>query len=70
MWASTESKIGKIRNIIDENEAASKHEVLLGEIDLTGKHDFMDGFLTQVMLDYNIATDELSVILIDATSQA
>ena len=47
MWASSESKIGKIKNIIEEQYGqgiGTKNEVLLNEIDVTSKADFMDGY--------------------------
>ena len=48
MWASSESKIGKIRNIIEEQKGEamqSKNEVLIAELDVTNRVDFMDGYL-------------------------
>jgi hypothetical protein len=32
-------------NILDQNQASKKNEVLLGEVEVTGKFDFMDGEL-------------------------
>ena len=49
MWASSESKIGKIRNIIEEQKGGeamqTKNEVLIAELDVTTRVDFMDGYL-------------------------
>ena len=55
MWASSESKLGKIRNIIEEQkgENQSKNEVLLQEVDITSKVDFMDGYHHQVLIEYS-----------------
>jgi hypothetical protein len=44
VWASVETNIGKIRNIV-EGGVNSKQEVLLAEIDVTSQSDFMDGYL-------------------------
>ena len=47
LWASSESKIGKIRNIIEDqnnNALQTKNEVLIAEVDVTGRVDFMDGY--------------------------
>ena len=49
VWASSESKIGKIRNIIEEQKGGeamqTKNEVLIAELDVTTRVDFMDGYL-------------------------
>jgi len=68
LWASSESKIGKIRNIIEEQNGQAmqtKNEVLIAEVDVTGRVDFMDGYLHQVLIEYS-SQEELSITLLDA----
>ena len=68
MWASSESKIGKIRNIIEEQKGEAmqtKNEVLIAELDVTNKVDFMDGYLHQVLIEYS-TQEELTITLLDA----
>ena len=68
MWASSESKIGKIRNIIEEQKGEamqSKNEVLIAELDVTNRVDFMDGYLHQVLIEYQTHED-LTITLLDA----
>ena len=43
----------------------TKNEVILAEIDVTGKVDFMDGYHHQVLIQYSMQ-EELSVTLLDA----
>lgn len=45
IWASSETSIGKIRNIIDEGGQgiSSKNEVMLAEREITNEFDWMDG---------------------------
>jgi len=45
VWGSRETQLGKIMNIIDRNHVAYKNEVLLAEVDVSQRGDFMDGFL-------------------------
>lgn len=55
VWASSESKIGKIKDIIEEQNGTAmqtKNEVLLAELDVSTKADFMDGYHHQVLLEY------------------
>ena len=69
VWASSESKIGKIKNIIEEQNGqgiVTKNEVLIGEIDVTSKADFMDGYHHQVFIQYS-PQEELGISLIDAS---
>jgi len=40
---------------------------MLTEIDISHKADFMDGYMQQVMLDYN-SQDELSIILVEQSN--
>ena len=71
VWASSESKIGKIRDIIEEQNGTAmqtKNEVLLAELDVSAKADFMDGYHHQVLLEYT-ASEELNITLIDAAAQ-
>lgn len=44
-----------------------KNEVLLFELDVSQKADFMDGYLQQVMLEYT-NTEELLITLFDGFS--
>ena len=43
----------------------SKNEVLLQEVDITSKVDFMDGYHHQVLIEYS-QQEELSITLLDA----
>ena len=69
VWASSESKIGKIRNIIEEQKGGeamqTKNEVLIAELDVTTRVDFMDGYLHQVLIEY-LPHEELTITLLDA----
>ena len=42
----------------------TKNEVLLAELDVTQKADFMDGYHHQVLLEYT-TSEELNITLID-----
>lgn len=65
IWASQETNIGKIRNIIDDagQGAQSKNETLLAEKEVTNEFDFMDGELHQIKLE--CSNDELKVYITD-----
>jgi hypothetical protein len=54
IWVSKESKLGQIKNIIEEQHGGShaKNEMLYMELDVSNKYDFMDGYLQQVILEY------------------
>ena len=47
----------------------TKNEVLIAEIDVTGKVDFMDGYGHQVQIEYS-PQDELAITLLDGASNA
>ena len=68
MWASSESNLGKIRNII-EDQKLNKNEVLLAEVDISQMADFMDGYHHQALIEYS-PQEELTVTLLDASSNA
>lgn len=70
--ASTETNIGKIRNIIDDNEfgnAQNKTEVILAQKEILPEDDsdinFMDNYFNQVIVDYNKENEELKVSFMD-----
>jgi hypothetical protein len=44
----------------------TKNEVLIDELDVTGKADFMDGYHHQVLIQYT-SQEELHITLVDAT---
>eukprot|EP00347_Sterkiella_histriomuscorum_P015647 403356230 len=69
VWASTETSIGKIKTMIDDNNqnVSTKNEILLEEKDVTNEMDFMDNDSHQIQLEYS--NDELRVFVIDGTSQ-
>ena len=46
----------------------TKNEVILAELDVSAKADFMDGYHHQVLLEYT-ASEELNITLIDAAAQ-
>eukprot|EP00352_Strombidinopsis_acuminata_P009498 CAMPEP_0176364578 /NCGR_PEP_ID=MMETSP0126-20121128/19885_1 /TAXON_ID=141414 ORGANISM="Strombidinopsis acuminatum, Strain SPMC142" /NCGR_SAMPLE_ID=MMETSP0126 /ASSEMBLY_ACC=CAM_ASM_000229 /LENGTH=120 /DNA_ID=CAMNT_0017721269 /DNA_START=465 /DNA_END=827 /DNA_ORIENTATION=+ len=55
VWVSTETHIGKIRNIIDEggqNAAMTKNEQLIDEREVSPHFDFMDGYRQQAIVKY------------------
>jgi hypothetical protein len=69
---SAETNIGKIRNIIDDNEfnnAQNKKEVILAEKEILADDDtdinFMDNYFNQVIIDYNKENEELKVSFMD-----
>lgn len=71
--ASAETNIGKIRNIIDDNEfnnAQNKREVILAQKEIATDDDsdinFMDNYFKQVIIDYNKENEELKVSFMDA----
>ena len=43
----------------------TKNEVLIAELDVTPKVDFMDGYHHQVLVEYS-SQEELSITLLDA----
>ena len=61
---STETKIGKMKHIV-EGGVQTKQEVMLQEVDVSTQFDFLDGYLQQVLIEYNSSTDELTVFLSD-----
>ena len=61
VWAATETSIGKIRTMID-NDVASKQETLLAEQDVSGDFDFMDGDSHQILVEYT--GEELTVYFV------
>jgi len=69
--ASAETNIGKIRNIIDDNQmnkAQNKTEVILAEKEITeddSDTNFMDNYFNQVIIDYNKENEELKVSFMD-----
>ena len=44
MWASQETKIGKLKNIVEGGAAHAKNEQLLLEVDVSHQVDFLDGY--------------------------
>ena len=67
VWASSETKLGKIRNIVEEQKGETlqtKNEVLIAELDVTSYIDFMDGYQHQVLIEYT-QQEELSIKLLD-----
>lgn len=67
VWASSESNLGKIRNIVEEQKGEAlqtKNEVLIAELDVTSYIDFMDGYQHQVLIEYT-QQEELSIKLLD-----
>jgi hypothetical protein len=72
--ASIETNIGKIRNIIADNDAekAVKNEVVLAEKELSEEDDginFMDSQFNQVQVEYVKETEELKVSFIEINIQ-
>ena len=73
--ASAETNIGKIKNIIDENQlnrAQSKSEVILAEKEIDDEFEgpnFMDTMWNQVIIDYNKDAEELKVSFMDINLQ-
>lgn len=69
--ASAETNIGKIRNIIDDdqmNKAINKTEVVLAEKEITSDQmdgGFMENQFNQVIVDYNKESEELKVSFMD-----
>ena len=60
VWASVESSLGKIRNIIDVQGVTAKNEVMLGEKDLTQEQiDYLESDATTIIIDYNAQIEEL-----------
>ena len=47
----------------------TKNEVLIAELDVTGKVDFMDGYHHQILVEYS-TQEELSITLLDAATNA
>jgi len=43
----------------------TKNEVLIAELDVSGKLDFMDGYLHQVLIEYS-HQEELTITLLDS----
>ena len=73
--ASAETNIGKIRNIIDDNQmnkAINKTEVVLAEKEITSDDmdgGFMENQFNQVIVDYNQESEELKVSFMDINLQ-
>lgn len=70
--ASAETNIGKIRNIIDDQEihrAKNKTEVILAEQEIPPDDiNFMENHFNQCIIDYNKENDELKVSFMDTSA--
>ena len=64
LWASSETKISKMKNIIDTG-VQTKQEQLLAEVDISDRADFMDGYTQSVVVEYNSQQEEICVFLVD-----
>lgn len=75
--ASAETNIGKIRNIIDNNDVnqiKNKTEVILAEKeintdDIYDQAGFMDNQFNQVYIEYNRSNEELKVSFVEVSQQ-
>ncbi len=71
VWVSTETQLGKIKNIIDEagQEISSKNEVMLAEKRLSDdtEIDFLESEAVQIYIEYSAASEELKILARDLT---